>query len=80
MTMTDAPQPGDDCPCGHFLTVTTSRADEASGFRVRYISCRQCGFTPPNNAIVVPLIHAPARPKRKSSASPTSRTKVDEVD
>ena len=68
--------PGDDCPCGHYLTVTTTRVDRKSGLRVRYLSCRRCGFTPDDNVLVLPLIFAPARPKRTSSASPTSRTEL----
>ena len=74
--MTDQPQPGDDCPCGHYLTVTTTRVDEKSGLRVRYLSCRQCGVAPADNVVVVPLSFAPRHRKRNSSGSPTSRTKL----
>lgn len=45
--------PGDPCPCGHYLVVVKSEPKASS--RVRYLGCRNCGYRPPNNKLVVPL-------------------------
>ncbi len=46
------------------LSVYTTRADEATGRRIRYRKCRHCGYTPESPQIV-PLTAAPVQSRRR---------------
>lgn len=48
------------CPkCNSVVQVVNTRI--VGGSRIRYIGCRGCGYRPPHNKRIVPLIYAPAR-------------------
>jgi hypothetical protein len=50
-TRADGPLPGDSCPCpgcGGRIGVHTTRK-LGGGWRVRYLHCKACRFTPENN-------------------------------
>ena len=50
-TRADGPLPGDACPCpgcGGRIGVHTTRK-LGGGWRVRYLHCKACRFTPENN-------------------------------
>ena len=49
------------CECGGRFGVLNSIITRSRASRIRYIGCRKCGYRPPKNKLIVPLIYAPPR-------------------